>query len=129
MGELNELVERIQALEIWKNGDGARGAEIRLQTVEENLRDLQGKCLADLSGQNAEDIKDMESQMLEVGHRQEDFMTKTDIIEMTEDMKTKFIAALRAEHKRGIEKVKAWAPYVVAACALAAAIIPQVVKK
>jgi hypothetical protein len=129
MGELNELVERIQGLEIWKNGDGARGAEVRLQTVEERLSNTQTKCRADLSRQNTEDITDIKSRMLGMEHRQEDCMTKADMIEMTEDTKTKFIVALRAERKRGMEKVKAWAPYVVAACALAAAIIPQLVKK
>jgi hypothetical protein len=42
--ECSQLSDRTHALELWRNGNGARGAETRLQSVEADMTDVR-KCI------------------------------------------------------------------------------------
>jgi hypothetical protein len=126
---MSDLPERVRILESWKTGDGARGAEVRLQDVERKTTEIERNCRADLSGENAKDITDLKIWKIKTEHELEGTMTIENVDAIVEATKTKLLAALRAERNKGTEKLKAWAPYIIALCALAAAIIPEIIKK
>jgi predicted GTPase len=121
---MSDLAERVRILESWRTGDGARGAEIRLQDVESKIAEIERNCVADLSAQNAERIDAIDRQLVEIAHQQEAFVSTNEVKDLVQGAQAAFIKALRDEKKRGIEKIKAWAPYVAALCALVAAIVP-----
>lgn len=126
---MSDLAERVRVLENWKTGDGARGAEIRLQDVERKTAEIERDCLVDLSQENAGSIREMEKQLVEFTHQQEAFVSKDEVKLLVDGAKTAFIKALRDEKKKASERIKAWAPYFAAGCALIAAIVPHFFKK
>jgi hypothetical protein len=122
MSDLAEMTQRIRDIEHWKNGDGAVGAERRLQLVEEKSQAIEQNCCADLCSQNADEVEDLRNRMIDVEHVQEDLVTTQAATDLVEQAKDGFIKALRAERKRATEIFKALAPYFVALCGALVAI-------
>ncbi len=128
MSDLIELSQRVRNIEHWKNGDGAIGAERRLQITEQLVQQIGHKCNSELNQDNAQSLEDLKGQIIQLEHRQEDMMTQENMTAMGEKLKGDIVLAIRAEKKKGIEKVKAWAPYFVSLCTLATAILVAILR-
>jgi len=89
--------DRILSLEHWRNGNGARGAEARLQYVEGEMEELRGCLGASKTDEAIERIAAAAARSIVKGARERD--------------------------RTAVEQVKAWAPYFAALCGLGAGLI------
>lgn len=99
---VTEHGERISKLEQWRNGNGARGAEARLQEVEECGRSLKEQ----LSGLKAGDV----------------------IKAIATETAQAVIANARGRDKTAVARLKAAGPILAGLAALVAAVLSAVIK-
>jgi hypothetical protein len=94
---MDELEKRVLKIESWKNGNGARGAEVRLQDVENDVLELKGKCVT--------------------------YMTDEATEKMVQAAFRGFVAAAQNKDKTAVAKIKAFAPYFATIGAIATALL------
>jgi len=94
--------DRIRSLEIWKNGNGARGAEMRLQDVEGILASVKS-CIDKVSSDE-------------------------NIARIAQIAAKGVVDNARTKDRTVVSKVKAFAPYFAAACAMIAAVLAAVIR-
>jgi hypothetical protein len=100
--EVGELSDRTYRIEIWKDGNGARGAEMRLQDVENILTSVKS-CIDKVSSDE-------------------------NIAHIAQIAAKGVVDNARTKDRTVVSKVKAFAPYFAAACALIAGIVAVIVK-
>jgi hypothetical protein len=94
---MDDIEKRIVKIESWKNGNGAKGAEQRLQIVEEFMSDMK----------------------LEKTH----FMTDEATDKMVQAAVSGFISAAQNKDKTFVAKVRAFSPYFATIGAVVAAML------
>lgn len=100
--ECSDLSDRTHRLEFWRDGNGAKGAEARLQGVEVNIVKLSA-CVEKVSSDET-------------------------IARIAQVAVKEVIGGARNRDRTTISKVKAFAPYFAAFCALMAAFLAVVFK-
>jgi hypothetical protein len=91
---MENLEIRVINLEHWRNGNGAKGAEERLQGVEQGLRQI------------------------ELRHHHEEIGAKQLVNEQLSGMRADIMAVVQRRDKALVERLKAFAPYVAMAVGL-----------
>jgi hypothetical protein len=97
---MENLEVRLVRLEHWRDGNGARGAEERLQEVEQAVRQA------------------------ELRHQGEDIGIKQMVAEQLAALRSEILALVQRRDRAAVERLKAFAPYV----AMAVGIICPLVK-
>lgn len=111
--EISTLSDRAYALEMWRNGNGAKGAEARLQHLE--------SCQAELAENRVGPRLNMlEADMVAV-QRIADNAIQTGVQGAVND-------TLDKRDKTTIAKVKAWGPYFATGVVLILGILERVLK-
>ena len=106
VGAIEEIVDkrgdRIHSLEIWRNGNGARGAEARLQIMESDMVHLKA-CIENVASDES-------------------------IAKIAQVAVKGIIENARNKDRTLVNKAKAFAPYFAAGCALVAGLVAALVK-
>ena len=110
---LDSHSSRIQSLEQWRQGNGARGSEERLQCVELYTAELNKANLRPRLNLAESDIKALQR------------IADSAIME---GVHTAVNETMDKRDKTAIAKIKAWGPIVAALCALGAAMAAALVK-
>jgi predicted NBD/HSP70 family sugar kinase len=100
--ECSNLSDRIHAGEIWRNGNGAKGAEARLQTVEKEMSDIK-TCVEKVASDEG-------------------------IARIAREAARAVVSNARDKDRTLISKVKAFAPYFAAVCMLIATVMTVLLK-
>jgi hypothetical protein len=100
--ECGDLSDRTHRLEFWRDGNGAKGAEARLQGVEVNIVKLSA-CVEKVASDDT-------------------------IARIAQVAVKEVIGNAKGRDRTAISKVKAFAPYFAAGCALVAALVATVAK-
>lgn len=111
--KLDSISDRTQALEYWRDGNGARGAEARLQCLEQYSIDLQKANLRPRTLQLEADVRVLQN------------VTDATIMKSVRETVND---AMDLREKTLIAKLKAWGPIVAAICAFISSIIVAVVE-
>jgi hypothetical protein len=119
--------DRIYALEYWRNGNGAKGAEARLQGMELAVAGIQHSLDSEQSEENIKRIIKETTQHLTSGviGGQSDASLKV-IAEAAADA---VVAHARRRDRTFVSKVKAFAPYFAAALLLVTTILQAVLSR
>jgi len=102
--------DRVRTIELWRNGNGAKGAEVRLQDAEKSVRALE----------DADPDKRLNALEADVK-----------VIQQVTDASIRFSVgtALDERDKTAVARVKAWGPIVAATVAALAVVAQSIVGK
>jgi hypothetical protein len=100
--ECSELSDRTHALEMWRNGNGAKGAEARLQAVETDVSDVKS-CIERVASDES-------------------------IARIAKEAVKGVINNARDKDRTLVSKAKAFAPYFAAGCMLVATVATAILK-
>ena len=110
---LENISERTLTLEVWRNGNGARGSEARLQDVEDGLMAYSRERIIPR-------LNCVEADMQAV-QRIADHAIQTGVNDAVN-------ATLDKREKTTIAKIKAWGPYAATAVVLVGMVLDKLVK-